>query len=105
MASDKVFNVKNLKKKDLFVVAEKIRVIVTPELKIKDLKERILGSDEFKNNPGFIANFLVTTIQGRIQEINTHKLTCGAGPPPPLPKSKVSLDILPYAAMLKNRNL
>ena len=65
MASDKIFNVKNLKKEDLFVVAEEIGVIVTPELKIKDLKEKILDSDEFKNNPDFIANFLVTTIEDR----------------------------------------
>ena len=39
MATEKIFNVKNLEKEDLIIVPEEVGVIVTSELKIKDLND------------------------------------------------------------------
>lgn len=60
-----MLNVKGMKKEDLRVVAEELGKSVHNDLKMSDLKELIVKSDDFVNDPGFVMEFLASTVADR----------------------------------------
>ncbi|GFX24051.1 hypothetical protein TNCV_2435451 [Trichonephila clavipes] len=56
---------KGFLKEDLLFVAEEIREIFSDKVKISELKDIILKSKEYLDDPDFVTNILVTAVSER----------------------------------------
>lgn len=61
--ADNIFNMENLRNEDFQIIDEVSSIKITPYLKVKDLKENLIHSEEFKVVPEYLASFITTTVE------------------------------------------